>query len=361
MRNKKQSALGVKFNSYSRRDEITNMEGALHTFVAPVIPLCEMVGDYVYRGGHQVTYFGLSRNVKLSRSVVLSTGIQLDFENDEVMLVACRLADREVVGKDLLSDSKWDILSTERKQDEMERRRYDISLRCHMVFHLTHDHHLPARKDASAKDIMSIQTAIQTLSTLIRGDTSKFLFFRGKFIKLGSGDLLSLEMLYHAAVQQVRNELSALEAICSQGYVYTYDPAAIFAGDIGAQLLNRIMLCALKTISSENRFTNMKVYAFNHYAEPAIMPLVHAALEAQKDVRVLKKEHLFQGKGGTYEVAGYRECEGAMLVLHNNSDGFGQNIETEGMGGSMDGAIGASSSAAASLERSRKDLLHFVC
>ena len=50
-----------------------------------------------------------------------------------------------------------------------------------------------------------------------------------------------------------------------------------------------------------------------------------------------------------------------MLVIHNNSDGFGQNIETEGMVGSLDGAIGSSSSAAASLERNRKDLLDFIC
>lgn len=337
------------------------MEGALHTFVAPVIPLCEMVGDYVFQGGHRVVYFGSSGKVKLSRSVVLSTSIQLDFENDEVMLAAFRLVDREVVGSDLLSDDKWDILSTEKKQDEMQRRRYDASLRDHMVFHLAHDHRLPARKDAPAKDIMSVQTAIQTLNALIAGETPKFPLFRGKFLKLGSGEILSLEMLYHAAVQQVRNELSALEALCRQGYVYTYDPASIFAGEIGAQALNRIMLCALKTVSNENRFTNMKAFAFNHYAEPAIMPLVFAALEAQKGVRVLKKEVLFQGKGGTYHVGGYKECEGAMLVIHNNSDGFGQNIETEGMGGSLDGAIGASSSAATSLERSRKDLLYFVC
>lgn len=38
-------------------------------------------------------------------------------------------------------------------------------------------------------------------------------------------------------------------------------------------------------------------------------------------------------------------------------DGFGQNIESEWESGSMDGAIGANSSASASLFREREDLV----
>jgi len=49
-----------------------------------------------------------------------------------------------------------------------------------------------------------------------------------------------------------------------------------------------------------------------------------------------------------------------MLVVHNNSDGFGQNIETEYALGSLDGAVGSNSSAAASLYRGREDLLDFI-
>ncbi|KZV96852.1 hypothetical protein EXIGLDRAFT_399843 [Exidia glandulosa HHB12029] len=51
---------------------------------------------------------------------------------------------------------------------------------------------------------------------------------------------------------------------------------------------------------------------------------------------------------------------GALLVLHNNSDGFGQNIETEGPGSSLNGAIGCASSAAASLHRRHPHLLDHV-
>jgi hypothetical protein len=48
-----------------------------------------------------------------------------------------------------------------------------------------------------------------------------------------------------------------------------------------------------------------------------------------------------------------------LLTLILVTDGFGQNIETEWESGSMDGAIGANSSAAASLLRTRKDLLQY--
>lgn len=47
------------------------------------------------------------------------------------------------------------------------------------------------------------------------------------------------------------------------------------------------------------------------------------------------------------------------LVLHNNSDAFGQNIETEGET-SMDGVIGYNSDAAVQLERGRSDLVNII-
>ena len=72
------------------------------------------------------------------------------------------------------------------------------------------------------------------------------------------------------------------------------------------------------------------------------------------------KSSLFAGPRNTYDPKGIEGGEEAWLVIHNNSDAFGQNIETEGSSGSMDGAIGANSSASATLERRRKDLLDYV-
>ena len=45
------------------------------------------------------------------------------------------------------------------------------------------------------------------------------------------------------------------------------------------------------------------------------------------------------------------------ILMLTTTDGFGQNIETEWESGSMDGAIGVNSSAAASLFRTRGDLV----
>ena len=109
------------------------------------------------------------------------------------------------------------------------------------------------------------------------------------------------------------------------------------------------------------------VFAFNDYADDAAVALAQNALRKQEGVIVTSMAKLFQGENGQYDVAKFAEdqeasgkgLQDAMLVIHNNSDGFGQNIETEGSTGSLDGAIGANSSAAASLKRDREDLLDF--
>lgn len=370
MLHKKNVAIGVKFSSNSNSDQITNMEGALHSFVTPIISRCEIIGDYVFSHGHGVQKFGGCdvrskegkwQRVSLVRDVVLSAAIQLDFENTEVMLEVARLGEKEFHGHDLLKDPEFHIISTKSKQDPARRRNYDKQLKSHMVYHLTTSHSLPAKSQLEDKHILSPGSAIGILETVISSPYDAYELLIGRFLVIGLR-VLSLELLYNASAQQLRNELSALEVLCEQGYVYTYDPAQIFAREIGAKILNRVMLCALKSLAISNIFTNMKMYAFNDYAEPGIMPFVHAALRTQ-DVTVLRKEEVFRGKGagGLYDVKRFGGCERAMLVVHNNSDGFGQNIETEGSGGSLDGAIGASSSAAASLARERKDLLSFLC
>jgi hypothetical protein len=378
MRRKKDTALGVKFSrSFGSKggwDEITNMEGAMHTFVTPVVGRCEMVGDYrfdVTAGGHGVHLFGDvdvgngegkgkgkgKGKVVLTRSVVLSASIQMDFENRDVMLKVCRLEETEVVGVGLGKDGGW-ILRTEDKQDEGKRREYDRLLRRYLVFHLTRDGRLPARKEV--QNPMDVGTTIQFLEGVIMGREDVGEKLVGKYAELYNNQIVSLELLFYVALHQARNEFSALEALCPQGYVYTYDPASIFAREIGAQILNRLMLLALRYLSEHNNFGNMKIFAFNSYADRGIVALTAKALEKQ-DVSVVRKADLFRGAGGRYDIGCFAGAKGAMLVVHNNSDGFGQNIEIEGAFGSLDGAIGSYSSAAASLERRRKDLLDFVC
>lgn len=371
MRKKKSSALGVK---WVKGDEITNMEGAMHSFVTPVISRCEMIGDYSYNpvfGGHGIDRFGdihqtstrdgSRRKYQLARFVVLSASIQMDFEDSKVMLSACILAESETIGHDLLSDTSWVILDKKAKQDDKQRRTYDESLRQHIIYHLTEARQLPARKNVT--DILDIDKTIQLLESFITspiGNTDKI---AAKFTGLDNNRIISIEILFNTAVQQAKNELAALEVLCPQGYVYTYDPASIFARKIGAKTLNRLMISALKHLSDNYKFENMRVFGFNNYADGAALSLLRAALRKQEHVVVTSKQDLFNGTGGPqglYDITHFPQAKGAMLVIHNNSDGFGQNIETESMAGSLDGAIGSSSSAAASLERSRKDLLDFI-
>lgn len=371
MRKKKNSALGVKFIS-KKNDEITDMEGAMHTFVTPVVPRCEMIGDYRYDpsfGGHGIDKFGEQSmpffdskgKGHIARSVVLSASIQMDFENSKVMLTVCKLGTRQVVGFDLLSKDEWDVLDTKSKQNEQLRHDYDEALHCHMVFHLTKAHKLPSRKEI--EDAMDFESTITFLESLVitAGDITERVV--GKFTKLNNDQIVSLELLFNTSLHQARNEFAALEVLCPQGYVYTYDPASIFAREIGARILNRLLLASLKHLSDHHKFENMRVFGFNDYADKNILNLLRQALSKQQHVKVTSKQDLFNGPGGRaglYDVSHIKEAEGAMLVVHNNSDGFGQNIETEGMFGSLDGAIGSSSSAAGSLERKRKDLLDFI-
>jgi hypothetical protein len=371
MRNKKNGALGVK---WVKGDEITNMEGAMHSFVTPVISRCEMNGDYRYNpaiGGHGIVRFGdvlqspstdgSNQKYQLTRSVVLSASIQMDFENTKVMLSACTLEESETVGVDLLSDRKWGILEKKAKQDNKQRRAYDEMLRRHTIYHLTASHSLPARK--SAKDLLNIDGTIQLLESFIKSPNESTDGIVGRFTSLDNRQIISIEFLFNTAVEQTKNELAALEVLCPQGYVYTYDPASIFARRFSPKILNRLMLAALKHLSEQQKFANMKVFGFNNYADKNAINLVRLALRKQEHVVVTSKQDLFNGAGGVkglYDVAHIPQAVGAMLVIHNNSDGFGQNVETEAMVGSLDGAVGSSSSAAASLERSREDLLDFV-
>jgi len=366
MRRKKNSALGVKFVSHHHgtyKDEITNMEGALHTFVTPVVGTCEMTGDYHYDGGHGVSKFGNvvpeggdeSRKYRLARTVVMSASIQLDFENSDVMLRVCRLDKAEVRGVDLNREPKWHMMSPQEKQDGDRRFRYDDYLRRHMVYWLTRDGRLPAR--STVHNRMVYKEAIQFLESLISTGIDIPERVGGRFVELHNDQVVSLELLFNAALHQVRNEFSALEALCPSGYVYTYDPASIFAAEIGATLLNRLMITGLRCLSDSSHFRNMRIFAFNDYADQSAPSLVARALENQKHVQVARKSDLFRGPEGKYDITYHERAVGAMLVVHNNSDAFGQNIETEGDFGSLDGAIGCNSSAAASLAREREDLL----
>ncbi|CZS95017.1 uncharacterized protein RAG0_04822 [Rhynchosporium agropyri] len=378
MRNKRSSALGAKFEPGA---EITNMEGAMHTFVVPVVPRCESAGDYCFSAGHKATPTVIKKSggksVMMTRSVVMSATIHLDFELPTVMVELCMLRNQEILGKDLNVDSEWRFLGKGHKQDAALRGAYDEDLRKHMVFHLTSQHRLPGLAETTNK-IMNLGPSLQFLEDLIQGDDATPEQLLHRFTKIGTRTL-SLEFLFFAAFQLVRNEFSVLEAVYPQGYIFTYDPPSIFARYVEPELLNRLFILAIKYMSSHNQLGNMRIFAFNDYADPSALELLKIALERQTHVLVLSKGDLFRGEDGRFEAGSWKEgsgmakgdggrldlskwpaAKGAMLVVHNNSDAFGQNVETEYMSGSLDGAIGSTTSAAASLERARADLMDYV-
>jgi hypothetical protein len=318
MRKKKNSALGVKFRALSGTDEISNMEGAMHTFVTPLVPAF-LHGDYRYIAGHGMVRFPdvekSGRKVPQAREVIISASIQLDFEGKRVMLKVCGLEDAEFRGRPLPEDFK--VLDTQRKQNEHERTEYDTALRAHMVHHLTAAHCLPGVSEV-AKRTLERPEAMNYLENQISILETDYKAICDIYVKLPSRAVISVELLFNSAVQQLRNEISALEAFCPQGYVLTIDPPSIFAQEIGATFLNRILFAALKWLAEGGSdFANMKAFAFNDYADRGALGLLLVALEKQGHVQVVRKDSLFPGLSYTYKAL--EGTEGALLVVHNNS------------------------------------------
>lgn len=348
MRNKKNLAIGRKFETRSGRDAITNMEGALHTFVTPVMQIY-MHGDYAFRGRHMVDSFGAGDDGRqLARVVVMSAMVHPDFEFTSVMYKVAALGALTVQGEGL--EDGFAVPPVKAKQDAAFREVYDDKLRRHMVQHLTSTGSLPAR---DAVDAMSYHEAVAFMEA---GGSPL-----GRYVcpQHNPKNVLSMEVLFYSAVQQVINEFSALEHQCPNGYVYTFDAPAIFAAELGATLLNRLFIAAVAHIADCNPdgFKNMRIFAFNDYADPAAIHLMRSALVSHPHVSVIAKASLFPPPGRYVAPASAKH---ALLVLHNNSDAFGQNIESEGDGGSMDGALGNHSNAAACLHRQHPQLVDNV-
>lgn len=366
-------------------DRITNLEGALHTFVVPVVDAV-MHGDYVYNsnkatGKHGVLKFGSLKGKQLGRRVLVSALVQQDFGDELIMLTVTALPEKKATTG--LQDLPKQI-SVEEKQDDKLRAAYDEKIRQYLVHHLTLSHSLPAAN--TVKGAMGMGQTCTWLTNIVLSPASASppnlstipWMFQNKYLYHKSVTI-SLEMLFQTACHQIRNELLVLEQLCqTKGYIYTWDPPVIFtwwfgkgAASQGTKFMSMIHLAALKHIVSTrvHLIKAMKVLAWNDFDSTTVLNLLRAALqplqEVRKDLMVGSKADLFarqeakagDGKGLYTPPKG---AEGAILVLHNNSDGFGQNIETESATSSMDGAIGANSSAVGCVVRDRDDLCDFV-
>src|ERR1700753_2392315 len=82
MREKKDAAIAVKFEMKNTPpDRITNMEGAMRTFVTPIVD-ATIHGDYQWKGGHSIYRFGSYDGRQLGRRVLISALVQQDYEDE---------------------------------------------------------------------------------------------------------------------------------------------------------------------------------------------------------------------------------------------------------------------------------------
>jgi hypothetical protein len=361
MRNKKDSAIGVKFIKNTKPDMITNLEGALHTFVTPLVN-ATIHGDYQWQGYHSIRLYGPAQGFQLGRRVIMSALVQQDFEGARVMLKVVKAEDYEIIGNPQFPQ----ILSGSAKQDNQLRQEYDNQIRSFLVYHLTTARKLPPFSTARTGAI-DLPETLTLLSDLIKNKPGYEIpsSLEDCFMRLGQEWVISLEIMFKTALHQVKNELYGLEKICpQQGYVYTFNPPVIFVRLFesqgtgqGSELLTHIQVAALKYLCSWMPLNACRSVAWNDFSSPTVISLLRCAFANKPHIVIKRHEDIFPHLGsqeGLY--AAPEGSKSSMLVIHNNSDAFGQNIETEASGGSLDGVIGSYSSAAASLHRNRKDL-----
>lgn len=358
MTHKKDTAINVK---YVKGDAITNMEAAMHTFLTPISKVT-MTSDYFYNTKnhiHDAATFGNNQG----REVILSYAIHPDFERgnggSDVVFGDLTTAGVEAIQGEELPEG-FKILSAKDKEDDKARAAYDLMLRKHMIYNLTKTHSLPAVKDISETDLLSLFDAKNFLNALINdGKSSEEIAnaVSGKFVRVPGQGLISLEMLLNTYIHQIANEFSVLEQQCTQGYIYTVNPPSIFAEIFGGDptFMNRMQILGMKCCSMAHPFENLRAIGFDTFKDPDSLTLLKAALPK---INVLDKNTLSDPKSHQYVAP--EGLENCALVVHNNSDGFGNNIRNEGDGGSLDGMLGNHSSASASVDPKNEGLFQYI-
>jgi hypothetical protein len=311
-----------------------------------------MIADFRYKGRSKVKLFGNNQ----VRKVILSASIQPDFEcaPNPIMMKLVGVKEEAVIGEPLHRMTKDSIPSADEKKNYEFRKNYDEKLLKHLIYHLTPTHRLPADAEIDKSQIMDKTTTETYIANLIR-NPKEGQNLQGKFMRIENkhigNKIISLEILFQVYVHLIRNEFKTLNPNTPQGYVYTINPPSIFATGIGdARILNRLQALAFQSLVQEKLFSNLKYIAFDDYADKDMIPLLQ---EIFPNIEVSNLDSLFNEDGM------YKGLQGYALVLHNNSDAFGQNIEYE-LATSLDGVIGMYSNAACILRRQWKDLLKFV-
>jgi len=262
---------------------ILPLQGACASLYVPLVFPCWMNAAPVFRNGHHA-----ARALKPGEPplVVCSALIHPDFEFDSITMEAIRLESVPVEG--IPDPATYE----------------DADMKRMLVHHLTRTHRLPAAAEA---------------------DLSSPNFFVVK------NRVLSYEMLHNIVHIQINLEQRGLDLIAEKHglkLAYTWDPPAIFAKQIGYEILDELFLSAITAPGVLS--SHITAIAFNDFQNKTIVPRLARALP---NVAVMPKFELPMEQ---------------LKVLHTNSDAFGKHILTQPLETSLDGAIGSMSSAAAS-------------
>jgi hypothetical protein len=336
--NRKHLALGKK---YSPGDKISNAQGMLSSIAMAVC--CKTVAFY------DALWIGSSVEKEFSydkiREVIVSGTVQPDFELggcSQVAMPVFELGDEAKVGERLSYEYLKEIPTPARLSSEGVREGYDNSLNKHMIWHLTQAHHLPAKNE-----VHSSKMAQEVLDLADQKIRNPGVGFENEFLQLANGKVLSLEALYNFYYMQLTNELQSLESF-NRDYCYTIDPPNIFVRQFGdhrdKKVLNRLNLLALKQVLIDNPGLNhMKTIAFNGFADREAIAFGKDLFKEQfssSPILFCEKSDIINMVTAEVE----RLPKGQILVLHNNSDAFGNNIENE-EATSLDGVVGCATGA----------------
>ncbi len=341
-KNKRAGAIGEK---YKPNTKITNMEGALHTFVTFILPTT-LAGDPGWDNGYVIN----RRPDHLGREVVLSTAIQPDFESRAVLWDLLHVSENSIQGESVSADFK--PLAERFPPDSSEFREalpnYEDQLKRHMISFLTEEKRIPGSNEEGVEKLEGWK-AMQLIRHLIEGEVPGAKDLKNVVLSLGQREEFCLEALFNLVLEQIRYELSALDQLLPQGYVYSIDPPKIFTrylGDGGTRLLNHLQVFALRCLRDEGaHFQNLKCIAFNNFEEfDSSLDLMQKVFH-DRGVEIISKKELYDENGN------YKVPANMALVIHNNSDAFGQNIQSEEGKSSLDATVGQASDAAVSLNQ----------
>lgn len=85
------------------------------------------------------------------------------------------------------------------------------------------------------------------------------------------------------------------------------------------------MILALRVVAENNILGGMKIFGFSDYADKDAVGLIKCALRGRPHIKVVSRDDVYSDEKGRLSTT-MPELRGLAVVIHNNSDAFGQNI-----------------------------------